>query len=68
MTWLSEQNGCGKCDKCGMDMDLQPFCVDSSVLSEKSKQTGRNYPYGLDVNPARIICQGDQFTPRQPRI
>lgn len=63
MTWLSDEKGCGKCNHCGMDMDMAPFCVSERVLSQ-SALNGRAAPYGLNINPARIICKGDFFTQR----
>jgi hypothetical protein len=63
MTWLFDEKGCGKCDSCGMDMDMAPFCVNEKVLSQ-SAQNGRSAPFGLTINAARLICTGDLFTPR----
>jgi len=65
MTWLSDETGCGKCNSCGMDMDMEPFCVNKSVLSIAEMQDGRRYDWGLNINPARLICKGDYFTIRE---
>jgi hypothetical protein len=67
MTWLSDEKGCGKCDNCGMDMDMEPFCVDSKTLATAKETLGREFPWGLNINPARIICKGHQWTPRKER-
>jgi hypothetical protein len=48
-----------------MDMDMEPYCVNKKVLKARTKETGRKYPWGLDTNPARIICKGDHFTKRK---
>ena len=47
-----------------MDMDMEPYCVQPVVLAARTKITGRAYPWGLDVNPARQLCQGEQFVQR----
>lgn len=66
MTWLSDPKGCGKCNKCGMDMDMEPYCVDSDTLVEAKEKFGKPFPYGLNINDARPICNGEAFTPRIP--
>lgn len=55
-------DNCGKCASCGMDMDMEPFCVQEQVLAKRTQITGRDYPYGLDVNPAWEQCHGEFFT------
>jgi hypothetical protein len=47
-----------------MDMDMEPFCVKTEVLAKRTEITGREYPWGLDVNPAREVCKGDYFEVR----
>lgn len=64
-TWLSE-GGCGKCNSCGMDMDLEPFCVNEDVLALRTAESGKNYPWGLDIGVARPICKGSHWTERKP--
>lgn len=59
MTWVTDPLGCGKCDFCGMDMDMDPFCVNVQVLDLRTEITGKKYPYGLDIHPARTLCQGN---------
>jgi hypothetical protein len=63
MTWLSDEKGCGKCNHCAMDMDMAPFCTSAPVLAQ-SAQNGTAAPFGLNLNPARLICKGDLFTQR----
>lgn len=67
MSWTSDPKGCGKCDSCGMDMDLEPFCVNKPTLDFAAKQFGKTFPYGLYINQARLICKGDEWTERKPR-
>lgn len=64
-TWISNPKGCGKCNSCGMDMDMSPYCVQASVLADAEKKYGKDFPYGLNINDARIICEGDLWTPRE---
>lgn len=68
MTWLNDDKGCGKCNNCGMDMDMEPFCVNNIVLDEAKKSLGRDFPWGLNINPARVICKGDMFEPRVDKV
>ena len=58
---------CYDCNNCGMDMDMQPYCVKDEVLAKRTEITGREYPWGLDVNPARTLCKGDFFEVRKPQ-
>ena len=55
---------CYRCNNCGMDMDMDPFCVKPEVLAKRTEVTGREYPWGLDVNPAREQCKGEFFEVR----
>ena len=64
MSWL-DANGCGKCNSCGMDMDMEPFCVNDDVLILRTAETGRDYPWGLDIGVARPLCKGDHWTRRE---
>ena len=54
-----------QCQHCGMDMDMEPYCVRVEVLALRTKETGREYAWGLDVNPARRLCKGDYWEPRK---
>lgn len=57
-----EQRRCRDCDYCGMDMDLEPYCVEPSVK--------KGNPIGLNVNRAvTSYCTKDRllFKIRQPR-
>jgi hypothetical protein len=65
---MTTENSCNKCAKCGMDMDMEPFCVSEPVLAARTVETGRDYPWGLDVNPARLICKGDHFVQHPGRV
>jgi len=56
---------CRNCKFAGMDMDMDPYCVNAGVLGERSKVTGRTYPYGLDINPAFVICKLDFWAGRE---
>lgn len=53
------------CVSCGMDMDLEPYCVKQEVLDRRTAITGRSYPFGLDTNPARQACQGEFYEERK---
>lgn len=67
MVDLNPNNRChgdDGCKHCGMDMDLEPFCVNDLVLALRTAETGREYPWGLDVNPARSLCKGKFFDAR----
>ena len=57
-------HGGNGCTHCGMDMDLEPYCVNESVLALRTAETGRDYPFGLDTNPARAMCKGKYFEAR----
>lgn len=57
-------NSCYQCNKCGMDMDMAPYCVQTDVLAKRTEVTGRDYPWGLDLNHARPLCQGEFFETR----
>jgi hypothetical protein len=48
-----------------MDMDMEPYCVNEMVLTEVTKETGRDYTYGLNVNDAWQECQGEKHERRQ---
>jgi hypothetical protein len=54
---------CFGCDHCGMDMDMDPYCVAPAVMAE--------HPYGLVTRRALPTYCGDDerrlFTPRRPR-
>jgi hypothetical protein len=52
------------CKHCGMDMDAEPYCVQVDVLARRTAVTGRTYPFGLDTNPARALCEGKFFEAR----
>lgn len=56
---------CIECKSCGMDMDMDPFCVQKEVLAKRTEITGRQYPWGLDVNQAKPLCKGDFFESRK---
>lgn len=60
MSWITDKDGCGSCDHCGMDMDMDPFCVHPSVTKE--------HPHGLYIRSARPkYCDGRLWTERKPR-
>lgn len=66
---MSWQDHCAKCDSCGMDMDLGPYCVNKAVIALRVAQPGafKTYPIGLDVSRALPLCQGKYKTPRKTR-
>lgn len=43
ITWLDE-GGCGNCDYCGMDMEMEPYCVHPLIV--------KKFSYGLNINKA----------------
>lgn len=53
----SEKESCYGCSFCGMDME--PYCANRDVQSLRTKETGRNYPWGLDVGKAYPLCKGE---------
>lgn len=61
MDW---QTGCRNCRSCGMDMDLDPYCVKQEVLALRTAETGREYPWGLDVGRAWRLCSAKWFERR----
>lgn len=61
MTWCTSPTGCGQCGSCGMDMDMDPFCMNEQVLALSKEQDGRDRPFGLGVNHARKLCNGEHF-------
>lgn len=50
---------CGNCEFCGMDMEMDPYCVNKEVLKKRTEITGKTYPFGLDISRAIDLCQGD---------
>lgn len=56
---------CCNCKFAGMDMDLEPYCTNKAVLAKRTETTGRGYPFGLDVNPAFVICQAEFWAGRE---
>lgn len=58
---------CIECKNCGMDMDMDPFCVKAEVLAKRTEITGKTYPWGLDSNHASALCKGEFFEPRKPK-
>ncbi len=69
MTWITDPKGCGKCDSCGMDMDMDPYCVHEKVIALRIAEPGarRSYPCGLDISRARPLCAGNFFSERKPK-
>lgn len=65
MNWLDEGSSCSRCYCCGMDMDMTPFCVNNAVLEAAKVEDDRAYPFGLNINPARLICKGELFVPME---
>jgi hypothetical protein len=48
----TDPGGCSSCKFCGMDMDMDPYCVHPKVLE--------NHPYGYGINHAiRETCGTD---------
>lgn len=47
-------------------MDMEPFCVDTKTLDEAKLIHGHPFPYGLNINDARQICEGVQWEQRKP--
>ena len=60
-TLWTDPGHCGQCAHCGMDMDMDPFCVQKDTLALRTAITGRDYPWGLDLTPAWFLCQGAFF-------
>lgn len=55
---------CTSCGHCGMDMDMDPFCVAGPVLATAKERFGRSFNWGLGINSARPLCQLVHFVPR----
>lgn len=60
----TDPDGCSGCAYCGMDMDLDPYCVHPTVTAD--------HRYGLNINLAiqRYCGDGDKlkfWKPRPPR-
>jgi hypothetical protein len=53
------------CEHCGLDMDMEPYCVHPIVLERRKAITGKTYPMGLDTNPARQVCKGEFYQERK---
>ena len=45
------------CDFCGMDMDMDPYCVHKKIL--------KNKPYGLYIRHALQECKGEWWKKRK---
>lgn len=58
-----QEHLCTTCDHCGMDMDMDPYCVHPAVLVQHS--------HGLVTRRALpLFCGGEEhqlWTPRKPR-
>ena len=65
MSW-TEKHSCGGCESCGMDMDMEPFCVNKDVLSAAQESTGHTFPYGLAINHALRLCELKHWEERKP--
>lgn len=64
MAYPGEDKDCFKCDWSGMDMDMEPYCINPTVA--------KKHPYGLVVNQAlEKFCLKDGvktlWKKRQPR-
>jgi hypothetical protein len=60
VTVWTDPEGCSGCDHCGMDMDMEPYCVHPNVVKE--------HPHGLNISPALArFCHHELWTPRKPR-
>ena len=47
--WWLDKGGCGHCHYCGMDMDMDPYCVHPTVVKDN--------PYGLNISKAlKLYC------------
>lgn len=64
MSWTDGEKPCRQCDNCGMDMDMEPFCVSSQTLAEAQMRLDRSFPYGLNISTARLICVGEHWVQR----
>ena len=58
MSWLDEGQ-CSTCKHCSMDMDLEPFCTQETVLAK--------HPYGLNINHAVKDYCGETLVLREER-
>lgn len=45
-------------------MDMEPFCMSKDVRDMRTAITGRDYDWGLDVNPAMQLCKLVFWEPR----
>lgn len=51
MVW-TDKDSCGGCNHCGMDMDMEPFCMAPEVT--------KGHPTGLLIDHAqRLFCLKD---------
>lgn len=64
---MGTERTCTACDYCGMDMDLDPYCVETKTLALVTEETGQKYPVGLYLRHARPKCKGDNWEPRRER-
>jgi hypothetical protein len=62
---MSKCFGKESCASCGMDMDMEPYCVNKEVLALRTAESGKSYPIGLDINVAQPLCKYDYWTPRK---
>lgn len=54
------------CKSCGMDMDMEPYCVRPEVIKLCEDDTKRKFSYGLNVNGAYSYCKGVFYENREP--
>lgn len=57
-TWTSPGQ-CSSCKYCSMDMDMEPFCVEPTVV--------KNHQYGLKINYAIQDFCGPELKLRVPQ-
>lgn len=60
MTVWTEPGRCSTCRYCGMDMNMNPFCVHPKVLV--------NYSWGLDLNTAIADYCGKDLNLREEKV
>jgi len=58
---------CRNCDHCGMDMDMDPYCVNLKVIESFEK-----HPYGLSLGSQTVMTncptpEHPHFEPRRER-
>ncbi|UOL48628.1 hypothetical protein [Pseudomonas phage Astolliot] len=52
-----DKDKCGGCQYAGMDMDMEPYCVNHTVRIQMETMHNREFRYGVTLGSAIPICK-----------